>query len=573
MQNNLKNVFFNTLPLLLYAGIAFAFWGIRMMPNLTTQFFGINPDPKAFIWLIHWWPYAIKHGLNPLFTKFLWAPDGYNITEISSIPFISLIMLPIAKIYGYITAYNLVAIFASSLSAYTAYLLCKNLTRSFWPALLGGYFFGFSSYQIAQMIGGHINLSFTMMLPLIILLIINQIITKNKSLIFVILMSLCTIIQFLISKEIFITFNFFLCLMLLVAFFVYKTQRNIIIRLTWLLIINYIITIIATFPFIYYFLFHSMAFSQKSQIRYATNLLHFFIPTNATWLGGNFFWKFIHEFSDIQECGAYLGLPLIIIIILYIKEFWKTNTGKLLTISILTTAFCSLGAILRIGPYFTIYTLPWILMIKLPIFLHILTIRFILFTWLGIAILIALWLQNTRNKNFIKYSLVICSIMFILPNPKPYNIELIQKIIFPPFIKNKFYQKIMQPHDIILTLPISVLTDVNNTLLWQIKTDMYFKLAAGATGGIPNKFYYPHATIPIKPFMSMLITGKTQPELLKQFKLFIKKQRVAIIAVKKTDFAQFKKVLAVLKTKPIASEQYLFYQLLRNISYQTKFIK
>ncbi|MGD9152374.1 MAG: hypothetical protein PVG30_01780 [Gammaproteobacteria bacterium] len=531
-----------------------------MMPDFTHQFFGINPDPKACIWLMHWWPYAIKHSINPLFTTFLWAPDGYNIAEITSIPFISLIMLPIAKLYGYIAAFNLITIFASALSAYTTYLLCKNLARSFWPALFGGYFFGFSSYQIAQMIGGHINLSFTLMLPLIILLIINWITIKIKTSTFVILISIFNIIQFLISKEIFITFNFFLWIMLLAAFFIYKSQRNKIINLAWLLIINYIITMIVTSPLIYYFLFHSMAFSAKYQIRYATNLLHFFIPTNATWLGGNFLWKFTHKFSDIQECGAYLGLPLIIIIILYIKEFWQTKIGKLLTISILITAFCSLGAILKIGPYL-IYTLPWALITKLPIFSHILSIRFILFSWLGIAILIAFWLQNTKIRKSIKYSLVICSIIFILPNPKPYNTQLIQKINFPPFIKNKFYQKIMRPHDIMIVLPISALADASNTMLWQIKTNMYFKLATGATGGIPNKYYSPYTSLRMKPFLCMLATGKTQPKLLKQFKSFIKQKHIAIIAVKKTDFAQFKNVLVTLKVKPIASEKYLFYQI------------
>lgn len=560
MKIILKNTFINILPLFLYASIAFIFWGMRMMPDLTNQFFGLNPDPKEFIWMMHWWPYAIKHGLNPFFTEFLWAPYGYNITEITSIPFISLIMLPIAKLYGYIAAFNLITIFASALSAYTAYLLCKNLTRSFWPALFGGYFFGFSSYQIAQIICGHINLSFTMMLPLIILLIVNQMTDKIKTSTFVILISICAIIEFLISKEIFLTFNFFLWLILLATFFVCThQQRNKIINLAWILIISYIITAIIISPFLYYFLFHSMAFSTKSQLRYSANILQFFIPTNVTWLGGNFFWKFTNTFLNAQECGTYFGLPLIITIILYIKEFWKTQIGKILTIAILITAFCSLGAILKIGSYF-ILTLPWVIMTKFPIFIHALTIRFILFSWLGIAALIALWLHSSKIRKIIKYSLVICSIIFILPNPKPHDIELIQKINSPPFIKNEFYKKIMKPHDIMLVLPMGILDDVNNAMLWQIQTNMYFRLATGTTGGFPNELYYPHAFVPIKPFFHMLVTGKIEPKLLKQLKPFIKKQHVAIIAIKKTDFPQFKNILSALKIKPIASEKYLFYQ-------------
>ncbi len=37
------------------------------------------PDASHAIWFYAWWPYAIGHVLNPLYTYQVWAPVGYNL--------------------------------------------------------------------------------------------------------------------------------------------------------------------------------------------------------------------------------------------------------------------------------------------------------------------------------------------------------------------------------------------------------------------------------------------------------------------------------------------------------------
>ena len=55
-----------------------------------------------------------------------------------------------------------------ALSAFTAYLLCRHLTRSTWASLVGGYLFGFSSYMLGQE-QGHLHLTSVFLVPLIAL--------------------------------------------------------------------------------------------------------------------------------------------------------------------------------------------------------------------------------------------------------------------------------------------------------------------------------------------------------------------------------------------------------------------
>ena len=60
------------------------------------------------------------------------------------------------------------------MTAWTAFLLCRYLTRSLWASLVGGYLFGFSSYMIGQ-IEGHLHMTTVFLLPLIALVVIRYV--------------------------------------------------------------------------------------------------------------------------------------------------------------------------------------------------------------------------------------------------------------------------------------------------------------------------------------------------------------------------------------------------------------
>ena len=92
-----------------------------------------------FIWLMTWWPHTIIHGLNPFFSQAVFAPGGANLAWAFMDPLAMLLVLPLTLAAGPIAAHNAVMLLAPALDGWAAFVLCRYLARSYWPAWLGGY--------------------------------------------------------------------------------------------------------------------------------------------------------------------------------------------------------------------------------------------------------------------------------------------------------------------------------------------------------------------------------------------------------------------------------------------------
>jgi hypothetical protein len=73
-------------------------WFFSPIPNLRGAYAGGGPDPFIFVWDLHWWPWAVAHGMNPFVTKFIWYPEEVNLTWVVSVPAVAS-CLPICWIY------------------------------------------------------------------------------------------------------------------------------------------------------------------------------------------------------------------------------------------------------------------------------------------------------------------------------------------------------------------------------------------------------------------------------------------------------------------------------------------
>src|SRR5579863_800443 len=135
---------------LLYTALAALFIGRALPGHLSTVHVGKSSDPSVYMWFFVWWPYAIAHHLNPFVTPLLWAPLGFNVTWTTGVPLAALAAAAVTTRFGPVVAYNLLSILSPALAGWTAFLLCRRITRRYAPALAGGYIFGFSSYMLAE---------------------------------------------------------------------------------------------------------------------------------------------------------------------------------------------------------------------------------------------------------------------------------------------------------------------------------------------------------------------------------------------------------------------------------------
>jgi hypothetical protein len=65
-------------------------------------------DPQFYVWSLRWWPYAVSHGINPLFSSQIGAPHGYDLAWASTTPSVALLMWPVTAAFGVLVSYNIV---------------------------------------------------------------------------------------------------------------------------------------------------------------------------------------------------------------------------------------------------------------------------------------------------------------------------------------------------------------------------------------------------------------------------------------------------------------------------------
>jgi hypothetical protein len=532
-------------PLILYVSLSFIFFGLKLWPDFKNQYLGCYGDPKSFIWYINWWHYAVSHGLNLFITNYLWAPFGVNLVQSTSVPLLGLLLYPVTACFGPVVSYNVVAIFASAFSAYTAYLLGRYIVKSVMPALFGGYIFGFSSYELSHAVAGHLNLTVTFLIPLMILLVLFYLDQKIKPTWFVVLLTAGLTCEFLISKELFFTFGLFLGVVLLLAWFIYDIPNKRFYHLIGFILLSYIFATIIVSPLLYYFFAYDLSSYAKDVSQYSTNALNFFIPTSVNWLVGNFFgnhlWKKTSAF--FFEINAYLGVFLIAIIILYGVEFWSRKSCKLLIIFISLVAVCLLGSYLEIG-WFRISYMPWAIFTTAPLLDLFMPSRFSMYVFLAVAIIVALWLKESRCNIYFKYALALLAIICLLPNPNISGYQWVTKINTPKFIKNGAYKKWIKRGDIVFALPYGLLRGCDDLMFWQMTTNMYFRSGGGATGGIPWK-------LTKDPMMLAIITsrGETPQVQAKQFNDFLQKIHPSVLFVNKAKSGHYSSLIAKVEFK------------------------
>ena len=188
-----------------YLVLSIAFFGRALFGHLSDFYFGIGVDPGLMMWSLVWWPHALANGLNPLLTKAIWAPSGFNFAWGTSIPFASILASPVTFTLGPVATYNILCVLSLPINAFCAFLLCRYITRDYIASLLGGYIFGFSAFMLGQLICGHLHMLLAFPVPLCVYLALRRINEEITARTFTLLLSSILVVEFLLSLEIFAT--------------------------------------------------------------------------------------------------------------------------------------------------------------------------------------------------------------------------------------------------------------------------------------------------------------------------------------------------------------------------------
>jgi hypothetical protein len=496
-------------------------------------------DSSQFMWFFAWWPHALLNGLNPFVTELMFVPEGFNMQWATSMPLPSVLLAPVTLGLGPEVTWNLIQLASPALSAWTAFLLCRHVTGRIGPSLAGGYVFGFSPYMLAHLTGGP-YLALVPLVPLFVLLVLRRLDGRTSPRRFVAAMTAALTAQYLISIEVLATATLFGGVALVIALIVFRERRRDLFGVVKLLVGAYAAMAVLVSPFLYYFFFGDQYPPGATYFR--ADLASFVLPPHTLAITKS------HSPTDVFRGAvleAYLGLPLIMLILAFAWQQRRRRSTWLLLACLAVPAVAALGEKLIVRGDLTGIPLPWRLFSRLPVLEHAIAVRFALYVVLSAAVIMAMWLARGGAA---RWALALLAVAFLLPDLG--NRAWRTDVSDPPFFDTGSYRARLQPADHVLTVPVW-----GPNQRWHANTEFDFKLAAGYAG---NPFPPSYARYPT---WNTLLSGRLTPDYAAQLRRFVRDKGVTAIVVDKRAPGPWIRLFGSLHVRPVDTGGVLFYRL------------
>ncbi len=447
--------------------------------SLTTHILGVGSDPYLIIWCLRYVPWAISHDQLTPVTHLMWQPYGLNLAWVTAMPLLGLLMTPVTLAFGAVLSFNLLSLAAPALAAWAAYFLCLELSELPLAALLGGFIFAYSSYEAAQSLD-HLNLAFTALLPLIVLVALKRMrggIGRGKM---VLWLGLLLGGQFLISEEVLATACLFGLTALLLAFVFEPRHRRALSILMLDIVFAAPVALLLASPILWAMI---TAVYDVNHPPFWTNVfsvdaLNFVIPSESSRFGGQYFLQFSRAFSGgLDEQTGYVGLSALLLLLAIVADA-RIRRKLWLPLVILGLAMLvALGPILHVAGRPTDIALPWALIARVPLLGAALPARCMVYAFLMLSIIASQWLtaeKAARERTFV----VVCVCLSLLPVPHP-----AQPVPYSSFFRPGRVQQVLGPHPTLLILPFSI---YGPSSFWQAENKFGFSQVGGYLGFPPN---------------------------------------------------------------------------------------
>ena len=446
------------------------------------SYVGIGTDPPQFMWFLTWWPYAITHGLDPLFSPYVWAPAGSDIAAATSVPTLAFMMWPVTAVVGPVEAYNVLAIASPIVAATGCFLVCWLLTKSPWASIVSGWLFAFSAYEFGHLINDA-HMFFVGWIPFLVALFILRFRHQVRAGSFFVATALLLLLQFGTSLEVLATFTFLLGCTGVLAYLFCSSDRRQLISLGVLIGLAYVMVTVITLPF-EVALLQGMHQLHPPTTAYVADLANYLVPTPITALGGQWATSLSRHFTgNVAENAAYLGLPAMAICLWWAATHWSSGWVRVVFGVWLIAIGLSLGPNIRVlGSAVTAG--PWALVERLPLLSYALPVRLALYTSLATALMVGMWLTEVGRRGSWRTALAVSgacvAVVSVWPSAGPVPGLWETPLTVPAVFTQQVYAKVIPEGATVVVLPYGVTGD---SMLWQAEDKMRFRMAGGYVAG------------------------------------------------------------------------------------------
>jgi hypothetical protein len=240
----------------------------------------------------------------------------------------------------------------------------------------------------------------------------------------------------------------------------------------------------------------------NSPTTYSADAVNYIVPA-ITRLPWTIFSSVAGQFTgNPSEQGAYLGLPLVLLIAFYFRDKIADGYTRALLFALCMLVVLSLGPWLHIGGVQTHVPLPWLLAERLPLLRSALPTRFTMYVALAASVAATLYLAvpGIGRWRLWRFALAGFACLSLVPNVGAYAWSPWPLQSF--FTPQNVLQRLGNMPDV-LVLPFGVFS---RGLAWQLDAGMRFTQSPAYVGFVPYSEWGWLA------LLSELITGAVNPQ-------------------------------------------------------------
>jgi len=447
-------------------------------------------DPNFYTWSMGWWPYAVSHGLNPLYSTQVGAPAGYNLAWATTTPSVGVLMWPVTAAFGVVVSFNMVLLLAPPLAAWAAFLAARRLTRRFWASLLAGAVYGFTPFELVHSLQGQPNLTVIAVFPLLVYLVLRWWDRALGGTWLVVTMAALMAVEFYTFDEAFVDMTVVLAGGLVLGGAVAgRADRTRVLRLAGLTAIAYAAALAAASPYLMYALRHYPASLTRQQPIFSLSLVRLILPWSDKLFGLTSLIGYSNHIGR-YSIDDYVGLPLLAVLLATAVLTWSNKVTRLIVLAFVFVIALACGPDVVVG-HQNLFPLPWGGLWRLPLARSAEPSRLIIFAYLLLALALALWLSRPargRPATVARWGLGLLAVAALfadLPTfaqatspvqpgyPQPAAMRPVNQL--PPFLTHGLYRRYLHRGETV----VFVTHRGNAGMLFQADTGFYFRIAGG----------------------------------------------------------------------------------------------
>jgi len=353
-------------------------------------------DAATYLWFLEWQAHALAHGLNPFYSTAINHPAGINLMNNPA----GVVLAPITWVFGPVATLNVILTLSAPLSALSMFVLLRRWVSWMPAAFIGGLLYGFSPFVLENLTEAHTDFGLAVAPPLIIICVDELLFRQRRRPVRTgILLGLLVTLQFFIGSELLLmtaivgAFGLFL-----VADYAHRRHPEIVRERTHHVMVGLSAAAVTAAVLLVYPAWYAFAgpvhFSgtlwPKGVKNPGTALKDFLLPNQNVLLPG-----ISHVTNHLT--GGYQGFVLspdymgfgILFVLVGGLVVWRHDLRlRLFAMIALISVVLSLGASSNTA-------LTWGLFVHVPLLQDVIPGRFVFFTYLAAAVMLALIVDHT----------------------------------------------------------------------------------------------------------------------------------------------------------------------------------